>query len=475
MKKFFKTLIVYFFGNAFSRLVSFVFLLPLQTKYCTDAQIGEVDLINTLITVIIPVLCIEVWTGILRYLYDYKSIKNKERVISTGLVINLMCFLLFTLCFVLATFIFKIPYAIYIFFFATGYMLNSTWSYIARGLGYNTVYVFSGAIGSILSLILHLTLLATSSAKVESLIICYTASYIGPVIFMECCVRVFRRFSLKKVSPTLFRQMFFFCLPLSVNSVSYWLTNSFNRVVIRWQLGAPMNGQFAIASKFTMIIMLIVTVFNLAWAETAYAMNGDKERAQKYNMVLKYYNRFIGSGVLLLIPVTLLIFPLMVHGDYTIGKQILPPYYLATFLSTLASFMGGILQAEKNTKVLFSSAMWGSGVSVVTLLVLIPLLKWIDPNMTFNPLFAVTLSLILSFATTAFLRVRIARRSMGVRFDYRFLFAYLPVFVIGWVVFQSGIGWLNLIYFIAAGLFALWLMRGMILMILKKLRQRKDA
>ena len=471
MKKFFKTLIVYFFGNAFSRLVSFVFLLPLQTKYCSDAQIGTVDLINTLITVIIPVLCIEVWTGILRYIYDYKSLKNKERVISTGLIINLMCFILFTLCFLLASVIFHIPYAIYIYFFAVGYMLNSTWSYIARGLGYNTVYVFSGAIGSILSLILHLTLLATSTAKVESLLLCYTASYLGPFLFMECFVRVHRRFSPKKVNGPLFKQMLLFCLPLSVNSVSYWLTNSFNRVVIRGLLGPSMNGQFAIASKFTMIIMLIVTVFNLAWAETAYAMNSDKERAKKYSMVLKYYNRFIGCGVLLLIPFTLLIFPWMIRGgDYSIGKEILPTYYLATFLSTLASFMGGILQAEKDTKFLFSSAMWGSGVSVVSLLTLMPLMQKFTPSI--NPLYAATVSLLLSFGITAALRVRFSKRTMGVRFDYRFLFAYLPVFLVGWVIFQTGILWLNLVYFLLAGLFALFLMREMIGMVFSRVTAR---
>ncbi len=393
MKKFLKTLVIYFFGNAFSRLVSFIFLLPLQTKYCTDAEIGTVDLVNTVASVAIPVICIEIWTGILRFLYDYKSPKNKERVIATGLTVNLVSLVVMTLCFILATIIFNIPYSPYIYLFLLGYMLNSTWSYITRGLGYNTVYVFSGAIGSLLSLALHLTLLATSSAKVESLLICYAASYLGPVIFMECCVRVFKRVSIKKISLPLMKRMLKFCLPLSMNSVSYYLTNSFNRVIITWRLGSSMNGQFAIASKFTMIIMLVVTVFNLAWAETAYAMSGDDDRSEKYTMVSKYYNRFIGSAVLLLIPFTLFIFPIMVNGDYTTGKEILPTYYLATFVSTISTFIGGVLQAEKSTKVLFSSAIWGAGVSIVGLLALIPLFQYIG----INPLYAATVSLLASF------------------------------------------------------------------------------
>jgi O-antigen/teichoic acid export membrane protein len=460
MKKFLKTMAIYFFGNVASRLLSVV-MLPLYTGMLSPSEYGEFDLKITIVGVIAPILFIEIWMGILRFLYDYDNIKDKQKVISTGFSLSFIALFVFSLLFLIMYLVFKFDYAFLIYLYGLSYILHSLLSYTIRGLGYNSVYVWSGVIGSVFMLVSNVLLLVVFKLRIEALLFSSALSYLAPVIFMEVKTKVFSRFRFKDVDKRLFKSLFIYCLPLSVNSISYWLTTSFNRVIISDKLGLAANGEFAIATKFTTIIMLIVTVFNLAWQETAYAMGNDANRGEKYTKVLKYYNRFIGCGVLLIIPVTSIIFPFMVNSAYNGAKNILPIYYMATFLSTIAGFMGSVICADKRTGVLFVSTVAGAGVSIGSLFLLMPIIG----------LQAATISLLLSFLTMVIIRLYVAKKRVGVQFDYKFAIVYCGAFALTSYVFLNFSVSLNALMIIPLLGFCGFMLRDLIKSFLIKIRR----
>ena len=68
-KQFAKTTIIIFFGKVCTQLISF-FLLPLYTAYLATAEYGLVDLIQTYVTLLVPIITLELEMSIFRYLID---------------------------------------------------------------------------------------------------------------------------------------------------------------------------------------------------------------------------------------------------------------------------------------------------------------------------------------------------------------------------------------------------------------------
>ncbi len=81
------------------------------------------------------------------------------------------------------------------------------------------------------------------------------------------------RFRRGMIQSSLVKQLFRFSLPLSVNSVCYWLLTGYNKVVIS-SMGTEFNGYFAVATKFSLVLNLLSSCFSMAWQELAFGKSG---------------------------------------------------------------------------------------------------------------------------------------------------------------------------------------------------------
>ena len=64
-----KNTAIFAIGNVASRLISF-FLVPLYTNILTTAEYGVVDLVNTLCTVLAPILILNINEAVMRFALD---------------------------------------------------------------------------------------------------------------------------------------------------------------------------------------------------------------------------------------------------------------------------------------------------------------------------------------------------------------------------------------------------------------------
>ena len=72
-----KNTIIIFAGKVSTQLISF-FLLPLYTAYLTTSQYGLVDLIQTYVTLFVPIITLETEMSIFRYLIERRG-KDKDQ------------------------------------------------------------------------------------------------------------------------------------------------------------------------------------------------------------------------------------------------------------------------------------------------------------------------------------------------------------------------------------------------------------
>ena len=82
-----KNTIIIFFGRVCTQLISF-FLLPLYTSYLATKEYGTVDLIQTYVTLLVPIITLELEMSIFRFLIDSrKSVKETNKLISNNFFI----------------------------------------------------------------------------------------------------------------------------------------------------------------------------------------------------------------------------------------------------------------------------------------------------------------------------------------------------------------------------------------------------
>ncbi len=463
MNKFLKTVGVYFLGSVASKIIVF-FLLPLYSKMIPDYEYGYYNLINSVMGVIIPVICLEIWTGILRFVFDYKEKDDKQKVVSCGVIVSFVAILIYIAGFLLAGRFFDIQYPIYVCLFGMFSLLNSLYGFSVRALEKNNVFVVSGIMGTVVNVTSNLILILKFGMTIEAIFISLILSYLIPIIFMEIKVGIVRKIKISHFDKTLIKSLLRFCLPLSVNSVAYWFLANFSQVVIYDKLGSSMSGQYGFAGKFTSLIALAVSIFTMAWQELSYSKGNDENRVDYYSKFLKYYARFIGGAILFLIPFTSVIYKFFIADAYQMSKTIIPIYYLSTYASTVSTFLGSIYCAEKNTKDLFFSNAIGAVISVSTLFVLI---KYLGVH-------SAPISLFISFGVCVAIRLVQLKKTLDVKVDIKFFAVFFIMFLATTFIYYSDNIWFNTAWLLVCVAFIIFIMRELIATILKSLSTIKE-
>lgn len=142
-----KNTFIFALGNVGTKFISF-FLVPLYTYVLSAEDYGTIDLISTLVTLIVPVLSLNISEAIMRFALDENAEQNK--IISAGVIMMFVATVGALLLFP-STALVKIlsTYSTYIYFYAVSSIYSQILLSNLRGrellLGYsigNVIHVF---------------------------------------------------------------------------------------------------------------------------------------------------------------------------------------------------------------------------------------------------------------------------------------------------------------------------------------------
>ena len=134
-KQLMKNTIIIFLGKVCTQLLSF-FLLPLYTGYLSTKQYGIVDLIQTYVTLIVPIVTLELEMSIFRYLVDSRG-KSKEtkRLMSNNFFMLGTGLLIFSLFYILISSFITIKFRWLVLFDIIVCTLSGNFLQVSRGFG----------------------------------------------------------------------------------------------------------------------------------------------------------------------------------------------------------------------------------------------------------------------------------------------------------------------------------------------------
>lgn len=364
LKRFCSTTLVYFAGIVLPKVVVF-FLLPLYTSRINPDQYGIYDLVLAFINLLAPILFLQIWDGMFRVSFEYTEEKDKYKVIANSFAVCLFGTIIYTLIYFVVQGVFHIEYSLYIFAYGLVFSFQYLYGFICRVFLDNRLYVVSGLINTVITVILNVVLIVVFNWDVRSLYFAPIVGMVVQILIIEIRYGVFANCKIDYIEKDIIKRMIKFSVPLCLASVSFWLLSGYTKSLITGVLGATENGLFAVANRFASAITIMVAMFQYAWNELAYIISNDSDRSDTYNICIDLLLKFVilgSAGICILVKV---VFPFFIHEQYGDALYVVPATIIGSGMNIMANFVGTLFLTEKKTNGIMYSTLIAAAVNVV--------------------------------------------------------------------------------------------------------------
>lgn len=350
-------------GSAGSKMLS-VLMLPFYTAWLSVEKYGDIDLINTYVSLIMGVVTLCMTDAIFRFPQG-KDISEQRKFFSSGLAVvagSVACFgvvyyllLTFVNCTTWGVFY---SYSRYIFIFVIFNFLQLYLQQFCRSIDRVSVFVVSGLMVTVVTVITAIILVPKYG--VNGFLLAQLSGQICASLYTLISINVFKYLSYKAISRSIIKSMLAYSVPMIPNATLWWILGTSNRLFLEYYHGTDAVGIFAVANKFPSIITMIANIFFLSWQISVLEEYEKKDFRQFYNRILKLcFVGMIGVSIILSISSYGLI-KIFADKSYIEAWTYVPLLGLASVFSALSTFAGTMFMATKKTRYFLTTSIWGS-------------------------------------------------------------------------------------------------------------------
>ena len=447
-----KNTIIIFFGKVCTQLISFL-LLPLYTAYLATSEYGIVDLIQTYVTLLVPIITLELEMSIFRWLIDSRGKdKETEKLISNDFYILFLSLGIFSILFLIVTSFVHIPFRFIILIDIIVCVLSGNFLQISRGLGEITDFSISCILTGSTTVITNIILIVFCHMQAEGMIISMALANGVCSLYLFLRLKLYKMIDLKQVDHKLLKGMYKYSIPLVPNGISWWIVNVSDRSIISIVLGASFNGLYAISNKFPTIISSLTGIFNLSWSESASLHINSKDRDEFFsditNTIIRLFST-LGVGMLACMP---FIFPIMINSKYHDAYLYIPPLVVGTIFNVAICLYSQIYLAKKMSKQVASTTILGA---VINILINVVFIKYIG-------LFAASLSTMVSYMVMAIYRHFDLKKYVNIKINKMLLVKLFLMFTLISISYYINNVFLNIVSLIIVCIDAYFLNRQLL-------------
>ena len=360
-----KNTIIIFFGKVCTQLISF-FLLPLYTSYLSTKEYGLVDLIQTYVTLLVPIITMELEMSIFRYLVDSRGKeKDTKKLISNNFFVLGISLTIFSILYVIVTCFVDIPFRWLILVDIIVCVLSGNFLQIARGFGKTVDFSISCILTGLTTVLSNIILICVFHMGAEGMIISMALANFICSLYLFIRLKLFSKINIKLKDTKLLKEMYKYSIPLVPNGISWWIVNVSDRTIISFILGSGANGLYAISNKFPTIISSLTGIFNLSWAESAALHINSKDRdeffSDVFNTIMKLFTA-LGLGMIACMP---FVFPLLINTKYADAFNYIPYLVLGSVFNVAICLYSQVYLAKKLSKQVATTAILGAVINIV--------------------------------------------------------------------------------------------------------------
>lgn len=423
-----KNTIILLVGKFTTQFMSLL-LMPLYTRYLLTSDYGIVDLYQTYISLLVPILLLCLDSGIFRFLIDLrdKSIIERKKLISSVFVI--ICFqilLLFIIGSILNCFL-EVKYFFLVLINISSVMLSNICLQVVRGFGQNIKYSIGSIITGGIILLYSVISLVFFHANASSILIANSLGNFFCFIFLLFSSKIYQFIDFKIFSKDVLKNILRYSIPLIPNALSWWIVNASDRTIISFFLNASANGIYSVSCKFSNILNGVFGIFTMSWQESASLHINDEDSSIFFSkMINKIFMLFVCISTLL-ISILPFVFNILIGNNYIDSYKYIPILLLANTFNVLIGLFGGIYIAKKMSKKLTVTTIVAA---IINLVINLSMVRFIG-------LYAACYSTLISFFVMSVYRYFDVRKYIKVDIFENTIFYSLLLFIISFLTYYN--------------------------------------
>lgn len=375
-------------GKICTQLITFL-LLPVYTAVLSNEEYGVVDLLNTLTSLLLPIVTLQIEQGIFRYLIDCrenneKQIKLITTIIRFMIIQSIACIVIF-LC--VSPFIHN-EYKYFLMANLLMGIFSSLLLQICRGLGDNATYAIGSFITGAFTVVLNVIFIVAFRWGAYGMLGAIAISNFICAVYIFLKRKIYKYIKPKQFDKKILKEIIKYSVPLIPNMISWWIVSASDRTIISAVIGIAQNGIYSAANKFSGVFTTLYSVFNLTWTESASININSEDRDEFFSKILDFVIRFFGCLCLGTIAVMPFVFNILINEKFAEAYYQIPILILGSVFNILVSFVGSIYVAKKLTKEIAKTSIISA---VINIFVNIALIKSIG-------LYAASISTVIAYA-----------------------------------------------------------------------------
>ena len=434
-KELVKNTIIIFLGKACTQLISFL-LLPLYTAYLTTSDYGIVDLIITYVSLLVPVITVQLEMAAFRFLVDNREDKKIISKIITNILYCIMSFAtLFILGYIILINFINIPYKWYILVNILVTIFSNLMLQVSRGFGDNKTYSIGSFITGSVIIISNVIFIAWFKIGAKGMLISSVLANFICSIYLFIKLKVYKYINFKLINKEFIKKSLKYSWPLVPNGISWWIINASDRTIISYFLGTSANGIYAVSNKFSGIVTSVLNIFSLSWTESAALHVDDEDRDVFFSDAMNKMIKLFISIVLVIIAFMPFAFKVLVNEQYNEAYYYIPILLLSTVFNGAVIVYSGIYIAKKLTKQVAVTSMMAAILNIVINLILIK----------FIGLYAAAISTMLSYMIMAIYRHYDLKKYVNIKYEKELIIRSIIVFTILISIYYINNKYINII------------------------------
>lgn len=459
---FFKKTIIYFLGTFSTKVVGTI-IIPIYALYLTANELGEFDFQQTIGNLLSPIIVLAIWESILRFGIGSTK-KEISKIITNSLFFTFFSVILyfFILCllysYIYDTSFLSLFYILMIIFLP----LVTVLQYIARALGKNFIFIFSGMLSSLLNLFLMILLIVVFKLGLFGLAISFVISQFINIVYLFFALNICSYFSFKLIDFYYLRKLLIYSSPLVFNLTFGWFMNGFSRVFINISLGTTQNGIFAFGTKFSGIMASFASVINMAAIEDAVLKSKSKNFVKLFEKDVNRIIEVLWLFLILSVPIICFCFNFISSIDYSESLNLIPLLLLTAIVQGFSTLVGNFFNILKQNKYIFLTSIYGAVVTVAFSFIFLNILG----------LFGVALAQTLGSCIVFFSRYIKGRKIENYSLYWRpFVFYFILFLIVSYCCVVIRKLFLTVIIFIMILFYSIFKFKEVIITLIKKVRK----
>lgn len=350
----------------FSSKILVFFLVPFYTNILSTAEYGTYDLIQTTISLLIPILSANIAEAVMRYLMDDKV--NQNDVVYIGLKYELIAIVIAGVL-ILGNYWFGLwstlkEYSFLTFILFSFSILHQYSIQYAKGIERIREMAIAGIFGTVVKVLANILFLVVFKWKLNGFFTAYILGEAVPTFYIFISTK-YQKYLNHKNNCQLEKVMVGYSTPLIFNSLGWWVNSVSDRYVVTLLCGVAVNGIYSISYKIPMILSTVQQIFIQAWQISAikeYSTDGAK---RFYGEALRTLNFVMCIGCMGLIILSKVIARFLYANDFYLAWQFVPFLLLSSVIDAASGILGPVLIAKRDSKSMGFSALVGAVINIV--------------------------------------------------------------------------------------------------------------